>query len=90
MSLKGTYTTPELNVISKLQCLFEIRFRDRFPHAMRQAAMKYFPNKVDRPDDVMYDGQYDRMIVIPAYQHGINAQHKVDNASVPVSHEKCF
>jgi len=57
---------------------------------MRQAAMKYLPYKVDGPDDVMNNSQDDGMIVIPAYQHRIDAQHKVDNAPVFVSHEKCF
>ncbi|WP_202552122.1 hypothetical protein [Ginsengibacter hankyongi] len=76
--------------ILKLWILFKIRFRDGFPHAMGQATMKYLPYKVDGPDDVMNNGQYDGMIVIPAYQHRIDAQYKVDNAPVPVSHEKCF
>jgi len=55
---------------------------------MRQVALKYLPYKVHGPDDVMNDGQYDRMIIKPTNQHSIDAQHKVENASVPVSHEK--
>ena len=50
--------------------------------------MKYLPYKVDGPDDVMNDGQQDGMIIIPTYQHCIDAKHKVDNAPVPVSHER--
>ncbi len=72
------------------KCLLKIRFRYCFPHAMRQVAINYLPYKVDGPDDVMDNGQYDGVIVMPAYQHGIDAQHKVDNTAVPVSHEKCF
>ena len=52
--------------------------------------MKYLPYKVDGPDEVMNDGQYDGVIIIPTYQHSIDAQYKVDNASVPVSHERRF
>lgn len=55
---------------------------------MGKVALKYLPYKVDGPEDVMNDGQQDGMIIIPTYQHGIDAQHKVENASVPVSHEK--
>ena len=57
---------------------------------MREMAVKYFPHQVDWPDDVMNDRQYDRMIIKPTYQHSIDAEHKVNNASIPVSHEKCF
>ena len=72
------------------KCLFKIRLRDCFPHAMGEMAVQYFPYKVDGPDDVMNDGQNDRMIIKPTYQHRIDAEHKVNNASIPVSHENFF
>jgi hypothetical protein len=57
---------------------------------MRQAAMKYFPDKINGPDDVMKDGQQYRMIVVPAYQHGINAEYHIYNAFIPVLHNERF
>ncbi|HVW99431.1 MAG TPA: hypothetical protein VHA52_03185 [Candidatus Babeliaceae bacterium] len=52
--------------------------------------MKQLPYKIDRPDDVMKDGQQYGMVIIPAYQHGIYAQHHIDNAFVPVLHDAYF
>ena len=82
------YDLPNIPQNFRRSLSFKIRFGYCFPQVMRQVAVKYLPYKVDRPDDVMNDGQYDGMIIIPTYQHCIDAKHKVDNAPVPVSHER--
>jgi hypothetical protein len=41
---------------------------------MRKVAEEQLIDKVDRPDDKMEDHQDQGMVVIPAYQNGINAQ----------------
>jgi hypothetical protein len=43
-------------------------------------------DQVDGPEDVMDDHEDDRMVVIPAYQDGVDAQDAIDDAFVPVIH----
>jgi hypothetical protein len=43
-------------------------------------------NEIDGPEDVMYDGQEDRVVVKPTDQYRINAQKAINDAFVPVTH----
>jgi hypothetical protein len=53
-------------------------------------ALQQFVDQVDRPEDEMDDDQEQGVVVIPAYQDGINAQKRIDDAFVPVAHAKPF
>ena len=53
---------------------------------MGKMAGQEFIDQVDGPEDIMDDQQEDRMIIMPAYEQGVDAQDAVEDARVPVVH----
>jgi hypothetical protein len=66
--------------------LMEERFRDCFPHIMREVALKNFIYQVNGPEYIVYNKIEKRMVIIPADKQGINPQQEINNAAVFAIH----
>jgi hypothetical protein len=66
--------------------LIEIGCGNMLPHIMGQMAGQQLINEIDGPEDIMDDHQDDGVVVVPAYQDGVDPEDAVDDAFVPVIH----
>ena len=53
-------------------------------------ADEQFINQINGPKYIVNNEQENRMIVMPAYHQGIDAQNKIYNTSIPFFHVKYF
>jgi hypothetical protein len=54
--------------------LFKIRHRNLLPHTMRKASGQNFIYQINWPENPMDNEPEDGVVIIPADQHGINAE----------------